>query len=110
VSIELKFLLAGYGVLFVLATIGGEIALHFVKTRFGGGREGRQLRRRFNWSCRQAGACFYFVGSINGLRNLPLEIGSEFGLAITALQVGATVIGALFAWWAIRQWQYAWAN
>lgn len=110
VPLEFKLLLVAYGVVFVLAAVAGEIALHVAKWRFGAGRVGRELRRHFNWTCRQAGACIYFASSLNSLRNPPLGIGAEFGSAIIALQVGAIMIGALFAWWAVRQWQDAWAN
>ena len=109
-SLELKLLLIAYGVFFVIVTIVGEIVLHAVKEHFGGGREGRQQRRRFSWTCRQVAACVYFFSSINGLRDLPIGLSAEFGTVIIALQAGAVVIGALLAWWAVHQWQIAWAN
>lgn len=104
---ELKIMLFAYGITMVLAAVVGEIALHLVNAWFGPGREGRRLRRSFNWACRQAGACFYFAVSLHRIRELPFALSEGMAPMVTSLQVGACVFGALFTWWAVDRWHSA---
>lgn len=111
-SIDTVFLAAiGAGYL-VLMAIHEFVIQPFLKAYFAmsGSRGATRRQRKFEWACRHALSYFYAAGSFQSLRELSILMGVQFGSLLTALQVGAILLGVLFVFLAWYRWEHAWGN